>query len=192
MEAASNPTEALTTKEYLSQEGPSEVRHEYVGGMLYAMAGASEEHNLISLNLSTSLRSHLRGKPCKVFMADMKVRLHVSQEDVFYYPDVMVACDRRDADRYFKCHPKILVEVLSPETERTDRREKLLGYTGIESLEEYVLVAQDKMQVTVFRRSKQWQPEVITQPEQSLSLVSLGFEIPLSAVYDGVQSYPSS
>src|SRR5262245_33555661 len=121
------------------------------------MAGASEEQNFIATNLLAALHAHLRGQPCRVFMADMKVRLFISSDDVFYYPDLMVACDARDTDRYFKRYPRVLIEVLSPETERTDRREKFLSYTGIETLEEYVLVAQDRQQVTLFRRSRQWQ-----------------------------------
>lgn len=191
MEAAVK-TGVATVEAYLSGEGRSEVRHEYIGGTLYAMAGASEEHNTISLNLATALRSHLRGKPCRVFMADMKVRPRIAREDIFYYPDIIVACDPRDTDRYFKRYPKVLVEVLSEDTERTDRREKFLSYTGIETLEEYVLVAQDRMEVTVFRRSKQWQPEIMTQAAQPLALASLEFAVPLSVVYEGVKSRSSA
>jgi Uma2 family endonuclease len=177
-------TRVLTPEEYLSHEARSEVRHEYLGGMLYAMAGASEEHNIISLNLAAALRSHLRDKPCRVFMADMKVRVHIATEHVFYYPDVMVAGDARDTDRYSKRYPKVLIEVLSQETERTDRREKFLSYSGIETLEEYVLVAQDKVEVTIFRRTNQWQPEMVTE---TLQLPSLEFLLPLSSIYDGVK-----
>lgn len=104
-----------------------------------------------------------------------------------YYPDVMVTCDPRDTDRYFSRFPKVLIEVLSPETERTDRREKFLSYTQIETLEEYVLVAQDKMEVTVFRRANKWQPEIANKPDLQLRLPSLDFALPLSAVYEGVK-----
>src|SRR5947209_3534224 len=103
----------LTPEEFLAGERRSESRHEYVGGIPYAMAGASEEHNLISLNLASALRSHLQKQPCRVFMVDMKVRLRIAREDIFYYPDVMVACDPRDTDRYFKRYPTVLIEVLS-------------------------------------------------------------------------------
>src|SRR5690349_4354120 len=125
MEAAEKMA-ALTVEEYLAGEGRSESRHEYIGGIGYGMGCGSEGHNIISLNLASALRSHLQKQPCRVFMVDMKVRLQIGRDDIFYYPDIMVACDPRDTDRYFKRYPKVLIEVLSDETERTDRREKLL------------------------------------------------------------------
>src|SRR5262249_2228183 len=112
-----------------------DVRPEFVAGQLFAMAGASEEHNLIAGNVFAALRAHLRGKECVLFTFDMKVRVYLSAADLFYSPDVMVTCDQRDNDRYFKRFPQVLVEVLSPETERTDRREKFVSHTQIESLE---------------------------------------------------------
>lgn len=185
METAQSPA-FLTAEEYLAGEPRSEVRHEYLGGVVYAMAGASAEHNIISLNLAAALRSHLRGRPCATFMADVKVRLRVANDDIFYYPDIMVDCDARDTDRYFKRYPKVLIEVLSPDTERTDRREKFLCYTQIETLQEYVLVAQDKREITVYRREKSWQPEILNSAGQELRLSSLEFAMPLEGVYEGV------
>ncbi len=184
---AAQELEPITVEDYLAGEPLSEVRHEYIGGVVYAMTGANREHNTLAGNLFAALHDHLRGKPCEVFMADLKVRLEVVREDIFYYPDVAVACDPRDTDRYFIRYPKVLIEVLSPDTERLDRREKFLSYAQIETLEEYVLVAQDKAEVTVFRRAAQWQPEVSRQPAQMLRLVSLDFSLPLSAVYEGVK-----
>jgi Uma2 family endonuclease len=99
----------------------------------------------------------------------------------------MVICDPRDTDRYFKRYPKVLIEVLSDSTESIDRREKFLSYRQIDTLEEYVLLAQDKMEVTVFRRADKWQPEVLRQREQLLRLGSLDLSQPLSAVYEGVK-----
>ena len=177
----------ISVEDYLEGEQASEVRHEYIGGVVYGMAGASDEHNLISGSLYSALRAHVRGGPCRAFATDAKVRLEIARDDIFYYPDVMVACDPRDTDRFFKRFPKVLIEVLSDTTERTDRREKFLSYTQIETLEEYVLVAQDKMEITVFRRAGQWQPEILRQPEQTLRLASLDFSLPLSAVYEGVK-----
>jgi len=176
----------VSVDDYLREEPASEVRHEYVAGAVYAMAGASEEHNELALNLATALRAHLRGGPCKVFIVDMKVRLAVGQEDIFYYPDLLVACDPRDTDRHFKRFPKVLIEILSPETERTDRREKFMAYTGIETVQEYVLVAQNRMEVTVFRRAAQWGAEVLTEPGKNLMLPSVDCSIALAAVYDGL------
>jgi Uma2 family endonuclease len=184
---ALNELEPITVEDYLAGEQASDVRHEFVGGSVYAMAGASEDHNVISINITAALHSHLRGKACRVFMADLKVRLQIARTDIFYYPDVMVACDPRDSGRYFKRFPKVLIEVLSESTVQVDRREKFLSYTQIESLEEYVLVAQDRMEVTIYRRAKNWQPEVLRQLDQPLRLASLEFSLPLQEVYEGVR-----
>jgi len=186
MTAVEKP-QLVTVEEYLEGEKFSEIRHEYIGGLVYAMAGTSDEHNFIVGNLHAALHSHLRGKSCRVFMLDAKVRLQAETDDIFYYPDLMVACDPRDKDRYFKRYPRVVIEVLSESTERTDRREKFLSYTQIETLEEYVLVAQDKMEVTLFRRANGWQAEILKAPTQSLPLVSIDFSVALPAIYEGVQ-----
>jgi Uma2 family endonuclease len=184
---ATQKAASFNSEAYLTGELKSRDRHEYVGGVAYARAGASEAHNLISLNLAFALRTHVRGGRCKVNVADVKVRLQISDEDVFYYPDVMVSCDPRDTDPYFKRFPQVLIEVLSPQTEQTDRREKFLSYIQIETLQEYIVVSQDKMEATVFRRANKWQAEVSRQPEELLHLTSLEFTLPLSAVYEGVK-----
>ena len=159
MQATQNVA-ALTVDEYLAGELLGNDRHEYLSGVVYAMAGASSDHNTIAGNLFASLRAALRGRPCRAFISDVKLRLAISEEDVLYYPDVMVACDPRDTDPYFKRFPKVLIEVLSPQTEQTDRREKFLSYIQIETLEEYVLVAQDKLEVTVFRAPTNGSPKL--------------------------------
>ena len=187
MEAIEKPV-SLTVEDYLMGEQRREVRHEYLDGVVYAMAGASVEHNTISLNLAAALRNHLRGTPCGTFMADVKIRLTVANDDLFYYPDVMVACDPRETDRFFKRFPKVLIEVMSETTERTDRREKFLSYTQIETLEEYVLVAQDKMEVTLFRRVNKWQPEIFSKIDHQLPLASIDFTLALPAIYEGVKT----
>jgi Uma2 family endonuclease len=184
---ATQKAASFNSEAYLTGELKSRDRHEYVGGVAYARAGANEAHNLISLNLAFALRTHVRGGRCKVNVADVKVRLQISDEDVFYYPDVMVSCDPRDTDPYFKRFPQVLIEVLSPQTEQTDRREKFLSYIQIETLQEYIVVSQDKMEATVFRRANKWQAEVSRQPEELLRLTSLEFTLPLSAVYEGVK-----
>src|ERR1051325_3641947 len=177
----------ISVEDYLVGEELSEVCHEFIGGAVHAMAGTSEEHKYIAGSLYTALSSHLSGKPCRPYFADLKVRLQIARTDIFYYPDVMVVCDPRDTERYFKRHPKVLIEVLSPDTERTDRREKFISYLQIDSLEEYVLDAQDTMEVTIFRRANEWQPEILRQPEEQLRLASLDFSLPLRSVYEGVK-----
>lgn len=185
MTAVEKP-QPLTVEEYLEGEPHSEVRHEYIAGVVYAMAGTSLDHNTIAGNILTALRNHLAGKRCRVFMSDVKVRLEIAQDDVFYYPDVMVGCDPRDTEKFYLRHPKVIVEVLSESTERTDRREKLFSYMRIESLEAYVLVAQDKSEVTVFQRGKNWRGEVFKGREQSIRLDPIEFTMPLNAIYEGV------
>lgn len=186
------PVELISVNEYLEGEPLSEVRHEYIGGVVYAMAGGSEAHNLLAGNLFSALHGHLRGSRCRVHIADMKVRLQILGEDIFYYPDVMVACDPRDADPYFKRFPKVIVEVLSESTERVDRREKALSYQQIETLEEYVLVAQDRMEVAVARRTNGWQPEILRVATDELRLPSLDFRVPLDVIYEAVPVGPSA
>lgn len=177
---------AVAVEDYLVGERTSEVRHEYIGGVLHAMAGASREHNIIAGNLFAALHSHLRGKSCRVYMADLKVRLQIAHSTIFYYPDLVVTCDPRDTDRYASTHPRVLIEVLSPETERIDRREKFLSYTQIETLEEYILVSQETMEVTLYHRKSNWQPEILRQPEHVLRINSLELNLPLGAIYEGL------
>lgn len=118
----------LSVEDYLAGEIDSPVRHEYVGGEIYARAGASDRHNRIAINLTSRLDAHLAGDACAVFMSGMKVRVAPT---VFYYPDVVVACDPPGADPYVRVDPRLVVEVTSPSTERVDRHEKRLAYTQL-------------------------------------------------------------
>src|SRR3954447_22658478 len=99
---AKTETSRLSAEEYLTTEQRSHIRHEYIGGTRFAMPDASDEHIALSMNLAFALRTHLQVTPCKVQMSEGKVRLRLSGEDIFYYPDVLVACDPRDTDRFFK------------------------------------------------------------------------------------------
>jgi len=114
--------------DYLAGEEASKVKHEYLGGVVYAMSGGSVEHNQIAGNTYSALRSHLRGNPCRVFMADVKIHIEVAGEDLFCYPDIMVGCDPRDSHRLFLSYLRILAEVRSDSTERVDRYEKRVNY----------------------------------------------------------------
>jgi len=107
------------------RELSADVRHEYVGGRVFVMAGASADHNRIAGNIFRALGNHLEGHPCEAFSNDMKIRTH---REVFYYPDVMVCCDPADNARYYRERPRYVFEVLSEETRRTDEREKSLAY----------------------------------------------------------------
>jgi Uma2 family endonuclease len=176
----------ISPEEYIEGEQLSDVRHEYLGGTVYAMSGASEPHNVISLNIATALREHLRGHRCRVYINDMKVRLRITDEDFFYYPDVFVACEHGESSPYFKEHPAIIFEVLSPATQRVDRRETLLAYQRIPSMEIYVLVEQERVGVTVYRRAAEWRGETITSREGALRLEPIGFELSVARVYEDV------
>lgn len=177
---------SVPVEAYLAAEEGSEARHEYLGGVVYAMAGETRAHNEIVGNLYAAIRSHLKGGRCKLYVSDIRVALSLHDDAYFYYPDLVVTCDGRDSDLRFVRYPKVLIEVLSPSTERVDRREKFFAYSTIESLEEYVLVAQPAREVTVFRRVDAWRAEKSAGREDVLTLNSLQLELPLAAIYEGL------
>ncbi len=131
----------LSVEEYLELEESSTVKHEYVGGMIHALAGASDRHNRIALNIASRLLGSAGGGPCRVYISDMKLQVG----DVFYYPDVMVACEPPETENpTYRRDPCLLVEVVSGSTEATDRREKLLVYRNIPTVRAYLIVEQDR------------------------------------------------
>lgn len=150
-----SPVHFLTVEEYLKAEQSSDIRHEYVDGQIFAMSGASEEHNQIAGNIYALLRPHLRGTPCRAFISDMKVKVNVQNVDIFYYPNLLVTCDPNDRERYFKTNPTLIVEVLSKSTEVTDKREKRVNYQTKKSLQEYILIFQYEIKVEVYRKDAQ-------------------------------------
>jgi Uma2 family endonuclease len=176
----------VSVEDYLRHEAEGTARHEYIGGRIHAMAGGSERHNLLAGNLFAAFHAHLRGGPCKAYMADFKVRLEINREGIFYYPDVMVACQRVGVEQYYLRYPTLVVEVLSPSTENIDRREKLLNYPQISTLDEYVIVAQDAVEVTIHRRAEDWVPRVLTAKDASLEFRSIKLTLGLGQVYEGV------
>ena len=182
----SAPSLLFSVEDFLRHEADGPVRHEYIGGRVHAMAGTSEAHNLISVNLVSAFHAQLRGGPCKAYMADFKVRLEINREDIFYYPDVMVACQRVGVEQYYLRYPTLLVEVLSPSTENIDRREKLLNYPQISTVEEYVLIAQDTREVTIHRRAEDWAPCLHTAQDSLAEFRSITFSLPLARIYEGV------
>jgi Uma2 family endonuclease len=185
MQAALN-RELIRVDDYLAGEETSELKHEYIGGVIYARAGASREQNLIALNIYTALRQTLRGRNCRAFVSDVKLALNFSSEMVFYHPDVMVGCDPRDTHRLFLSHPRILVEVSSTSTERLDRHEKRSAYQTIEKLEHYLIVAQDRVEATLFSRDNHWIAETFNRLEQTVPIKSLDLTLPLATIYEGL------
>ncbi len=126
----------LTVEEYLASEELASVRHEYVSGRTFAMTGGSKRHNTISLNIAATMRNLLKGSGCKVFIADVKVRANAANS--FYYPDVMVVCGTAGNDEFYTESPTLIFEVLSKSTAGVDRREKLVAYQQIPSLQSYL------------------------------------------------------
>ena len=177
----------LSVEEYLKAEKSSFIRHEYLGGQIFAMAGASEEHNLITANIIALLRPHLRGTDCRAFVSDMKVKVTVKKVDIFYYPDLLVTCDPEDKERYFKTRPSLIVEVLSDSTATTDKREKRLNYQTLDSLQEYILISQDKIQVEVYRQDTQgnWSMQTLGK-DDTLKLESIGLKLTMAEIYEDV------
>ena len=196
--AASAAQTRLTPEEYIIFERkalPSAeiIRHEYINGELIAMSGASRAHNLITINISTALHSRLRGSRCETYANEMRVSTPTTTS--YFYPDVVVVCEEpRFEDDVFDTllNPIILVEVLSPSTQVYDRREKFAHYRQLASLQEYILVSQDKVLVEHYRRqgqestAKDWIFTDFQALEESLPLTSIQCELPLQEIYERV------
>lgn len=138
----------MTEADYLAAEEMAEERHEYIDGYVYAMSGAKAAHNRIAGNIHTALNVFLKGTPCQPYMSDMKVKVGSK----YFYPDVMVDCSNIPDDSTFTQTPRLIVEVLSKSTRRIDKTVKVMAYTQIPTLEEYVLIDQDMVEVEVLRR----------------------------------------
>ena len=179
----------ISPAEYLEGEKAAKVRHEYVDGDVYAMAGGTKAHNQVAGNFYGLLRACLRGTPCRVFIGDVKVHVAWDRRERFYYPDVVVGCEAGDIDPYVVEQPKLIVEVLSDSTERDDRSDKFYAYRRLPSLQEYVLVAQDVRRVEVYRRGTGWDLEVY-ENEDGFSLRGVGLDSTLAEVYEGVLEAP--
>ena len=178
----------FSPQEYLALERENVVRHEYRCGLVYAMAGGSDDHDELSLNLIELLRQHLRGGGCAVRSGNVKVNY---RDAFFYYPDVFVTCDPRDReDRYVKRYPKFIAEVLSPSTEAFDRSSKFEDYQKIESLEEYTLISQEIVQVECRRRFRdtkieRWETEIYRSGDR-VTFQSVELEVAIEELYQGV------
>jgi len=144
--------ELITEEEYWQSELTSEIKHEYVDGQVYAMAGASKAHDTISGNIFSEFHSHLKKSPCRPFGSDVKLK---TSSKKYRYTDGMVVCDD-SGDEHYTQTPVIIVEVLSKSTRHRDKGEKLLEYINIPSLKEYVMIEQDFVTIDVLRRSEGW------------------------------------
>ena len=193
---------SFTPDEYLAFERGTESKHEYLDGLIYAMAGASPEHSTLCVNVSEIITRQLRGTPCRPFSADMKIRCLTStsptrgKRGLFAYPDFIVVCGEpvfHDVQQDVLINPTLIVEVLSPSTEADDRGEKFLRYQELVSFTDYLLVAQRYPCLEHFAKQAdgQWLVTIETSLAGSISIASINCRLPLAEVYEWVR-FPTS
>jgi len=171
--------DVISEQEYLAGELKSQVKHELINGDVYAMAGASTNHNRIVANIIRELGNHLKGTPCEPFASDMKTKVGHN----FFYPDVMVVCDHQENDFGVTDSPVIIVEVLSKSTRKIDQTLKRSAYQSLGSLQEYVVIEQDIVDIEICRRSNHWRPEHFYLGDEVM-LESIDVKIPVVEIYD--------
>ena len=187
----SRPAEQfVTAADYLALERQAETKSEYLNGQIYAMSGASRSHNRITVNLTRRLGNQLSGKPCEPFANDMRVK--VSPTGLYTYPDVVVACgEPRFEDQHVDTllDPTVIIEVLSDSTEAYDRGDKFAHYRALESLTDYLLVAQDKPRIEHYSRQPdgRWLYSVADGPDGRIEIAAIGCVLHLAEVYDRVE-----
>ena len=179
----------MTEAEYLEFERASELKHEYFDGEIFAMTGASEAHNLICMSAAFLLYGQLRGRPCKVYQSDMRVKVEATR--LYTYPDIVVMCgEAQFADGEFDTllNPVVIIEVLSPSTERYDRGKKFQHYREIASLREYVLISQESPHIERYLRQDGggWLLSDAKGLEAAIELSSIGCRLALAEVYEQV------
>lgn len=175
----------LSVEDYLAFEEQSDVRHEYIGGEIHAIAGASERHQLIVFNVASALRETARACGCRIILNDVKLQT----DDAIYYPDVMVLCDPNDDDPYIKERPTLIVEVLSPTTVVTDRREKMVAYRRLPSLLCHLVIHQSERRIERHWREivdEPWELEMVV--DGTVKIPALQVQLALGEVYEGVET----
>jgi len=186
---SAQPQHYYTPEEYLDLERTAEYKSEYLAGEIIAMSGATEDHNVIALNISALLRNTFRGRPCRAYMSDMRVR--VTANGLYTYPDIVAVCGLRefaDTRRDTLLNPTVIFEVLSPSTEGYDRGKKFAHYGRLSSLTDYVLVAQEEVQVEHFtRQGNGWFVTALSALDQTLHLAAIESDLPLAAIYENVE-----
>ena len=181
-----HPIQHWTPAEYLAFERNQPEKHEFDNGLIVQQAGSSRNHAVISANLVSSLHAQLRSRPCTVYGSDMRVV--IPQARRYVYPDISVACEDvsfEDAQEDTLTNPVVIIEILSPSTERYDRGKKFQAYQTLDSFQEYLLVAQDTVMIEHFvRRSDAlWTFEVVTEPTATITLTSIQCTLHLEDVY---------
>jgi Uma2 family endonuclease len=191
-QALSHEQRRFTVEEYLKIDSDSQIRHEYVQGQIIDMAGGTDRHSQIIHNIHGALWSRLRGKPCQGRDGNLRVRF--GRKVIYGYPDALIICGQPQFDPVAAgnttlLNPRVLIEVLSETTEAYDRGLKFERYREIESFEEYVLIAQDRPSVEVYRRqpSGLWTLQPYLGVEASAGIFSAGIELPLVEIYTGIE-----
>ena len=178
----------MTLEEFFGFEERSPLRHEFINGAVFAMTSPSLNHHRIMQNLMLAIHAHLNHRQGGVFFSGLKLIIRRETNTISYYPDVMVDCRPDTRDMYYLREPKLIAEVLSPATQLIDRREKLQNYRLIDSVEEYVLVAQDDRRVTVYPRAEGWKPRIYAGLDTAVELRSIDLVLPLIELYRDVTS----
>jgi len=183
------PDAPVTPEAYLALEAAAEFKSEYAGGEVFAMAGGSPAHSQLAFNLGTLLGPALRASPCRGYNADLRIR--VPETDLYTYPDLTIVCGEPEfdpRDPHTIVNPTLIVEVLSPSTEAWDRGGKFAHYRRLPSLQEYLLVCQDRPHIDQFvRQGEQWVLTEVSGPEGILRLHRLEESLPLAEIYDRVE-----
>ncbi len=179
----------VSVDEYLAGEELSDIKHEYLGGIVHAMAGGTNDHAAIAMNAGISLGAQLRSKRCRPFGSDAKVRIEFADHIRFYYPDLQVVCQGNPGSDHFQDRPVLVMEVLGESTRRTDMGEKKDAYLSIPSLKVLLLVESEEARVTVYRRRKEggFEAEEYTGREETIALPEIEVELPLAELYEGVE-----
>ena len=177
------PAEWLSVEAYLQGELSSEIKHEYIDGAVYAMAGASKNHQRITGNVSREIGNQLKNTPCEAFSSAIKVKVGTK----FFYPDVMVVCNEDGKNAYYTETPVIIIEVLSKSTRRMDETAKKFAYQSLATLKEYVLIEQDFVDVEVCRRSENWVSRHYFMGD-SVTFESVGVTLSVADIYDRVEN----
>jgi Uma2 family endonuclease len=178
----------LTEEEYFALDSAAEFKNEFYDGVMYAMAGTTPAHSLITINFAAELRQALKKRACRVYVVDLRVRV---DRNTYAYPDIAVVCSEprfAENDKNTLINPTVLVEVLSPSTESHDRGLKFHRYRQLESLQEYVLVSQSEPRVEIFRRqpSGSWLLTEFTTLDSTAPFDSLDCKVPLAEIYHQV------
>jgi Uma2 family endonuclease len=187
----SQAPEYMTREEFLELQERSPIPYEYVNGIIRQMSAPSVAHCRVTQSLFDGMRSRLRGSPCETFCAGLQLNLTLEDDEIVYKPDLFVVCESQGWGKNWIANPKLVVEVLSPSTQYIDRREKLVNYCRVPSLDEYVIASQKRAEFMIYRRAGDWRPESVTDLRSVVEFRSLGIAIPLVEIYDDVFSGPA-